>query len=75
MQNDFPEAGYTPANLRHWIATNHGDVSLKTVATVADTLKVSPDAVWKWLATIEKKSRRDMPYKAWIELTSDGNTN
>lgn len=59
----YPEIGYTPKNLRHWISV-HG-VLQKDVAVI---LGVNERAVRMWLAETDKPSHRDMPLGQWRKL-------
>lgn len=59
----YPEIGYTPANLRYFIAQN--GLLQKDVAAI---LGVSDSSVRKWLADVEKPSHRDMPLEMWRKL-------
>lgn len=61
----YPEIGYTPANLRFWIARNN--LLQKDVASI---LGVSDNAVRKWLMELDKPSHRDMPLEMWRKLLS-----
>lgn len=61
--NDYPEIGYTPANLRHFIAQN--GLLQREVASI---LGVSDNAVRKWLAETDKTSHCDMPLEQWRKL-------
>lgn len=61
--SDYPEIGYTPANLRFWIA-QHGLLQ-KDVAAI---LGVSDSIVRKWLVELDKPSHRDMPLETWRKL-------
>lgn len=61
--SNFPETGYTPANLRFLIESKGW--TQKQAAAIADTTEVS---VRRWLMPIDTESHRDMPLKKWIEL-------
>lgn len=58
----FPEAGYTPANLRALMQQ-----SGLTQAAVAERLSVSPRTVARWLAPVDG-NRADMPLTLWLVL-------
>jgi transcriptional regulator with XRE-family HTH domain len=60
---DFPEAGYTPANLRALLAS-----AGLTQQAAANLIGVDGRTVRKWLADIDAPSHRDMPLKAWRKL-------
>lgn len=60
---NFPESGYTPKNLRHFIA-QHGLLQRE----VAKILGVSDSIVRKWLADVHLPSHRDMPLEKWLKL-------
>jgi|GEM_PF-1333055 len=66
---DYPETGYTPANLRHWITQSYGRTNAESINATAKKLDVSVDAVTRWLSPTTAKRHRDMPYLAWVELT------
>lgn len=59
----FPEAGYTPANLRHLIESNDW-----TQAQAAALAGVSPQTMRRWLAPVGTPSRADMPHEKWLAL-------
>ena len=58
----FPEAGYTPANLRALMVS-----SGLTQAAVAERLSVSPRTVARWLAPVDG-NHADMPLDLWLAL-------
>lgn len=60
---NYPEIGYTPANLRHWIDL-HGLLQ----KDVAHILGVNERAVRMWLTETDKTSHRDMPLEQWRKL-------
>lgn len=62
---NFPEIGYTPANLRHLI-----QLLGETQTKVAEQLGVSPRVMRTWLAESDKPSHRDMPLHQWRKLLS-----
>lgn len=59
----YPEIGYTPANLRHFIAQN--GLLQKDIAVI---LGVNERSVRMWLAETDKTSHRDMPLEQWRKL-------
>ena len=59
----FPEAGYTPANLRT-LLQNAG----LTQQAAADMLGVDGRTVRKWVADLDNASHRDMPLAQWQKL-------
>lgn len=61
--SSFPEIGYTPQNLRHFIGL-HG----LRQKDVAEILGVNERTVRAWLATPEKPTHKDMPYEKWARL-------
>lgn len=61
--SNFPETGYTPANLRFLIESKGW--TQKQAAAIAGTTEVS---VRRWLMPIDTESHRDMTLKKWIEL-------
>ncbi|ULJ65937.1 helix-turn-helix transcriptional regulator [Wielerella bovis] len=63
MNFGYPEVGYTPANLRHFIAQN--GLLQRDVAAI---LGVSERSVRAWLADPEKPTHKDMPYEKWGRL-------
>jgi len=63
LRVDFPEAGYTPANLRALLAS-----AGLTQQAAADLLGVDGRTVRKWLALSTSASHRDMPLRAWLKL-------
>lgn len=61
--SNYPEIGYTPANLRHFIAQN--DLKQKDVAAI---LGVKERAVRAWVAETETPTHRDMSLEMWRKL-------
>jgi len=61
--SNFPEVGYTPANLRHLIESKGW-----TQKEVAALLGVADITVRQWLMALDVKSHRDMPLKKWYQL-------
>lgn len=61
--SNFPEVGYTPANLRHLIESKGW-----TQNQVGELLSVDESTVRRWLMPIGTASRRDMPYETWTQL-------
>lgn len=61
--NNYPEIGYTPANLRYFITQN--GLMQKDVAAI---LGVGERSVRAWLADPAKSSHKDMPYEKWTRL-------
>lgn len=61
--SNFPEVGYTPANLRYLIESKKW-----TQLQVSEILGVDISTVRRWLMPIGAKSRRDMPHETWIQL-------
>ena len=59
----FPEAGYTPANLRALLAS-----AGLTQQAAANMIGVDGRTVRKWVADLDNASHRDMPLKAWRKL-------
>lgn len=62
-KNDFPEIGYTPANLRYLLT-----VAGLTQAAGGALTNASLRAVQGWLADKKSPSARDMPCAKWQEL-------
>lgn len=60
---EYPEVGYTPANLRHLIESKGW-----TQKEVAALLGVADITVRQWLMALDVKSHRDMPLKQWQKL-------
>lgn len=60
MMCDFPEIGYTPANLRRLIEHLGW-----TQAQAAAHLGVAERSIRMWLAETDKTSHRDMPLQQW----------
>lgn len=60
---NFPETGYTPANLRALL--QHAGL---TQQAAADLLGVDGRTVRKWLADLDSSSHRDMPLTQWVRL-------
>ena len=63
--SDYPEIGYTPANLRFLIESKGW-----TQKEAAKLLGVANITLRQWLMAVDVKSHRDMPLKKWIELAS-----
>lgn len=61
--SNFPEVGYTPANLRFLIESNGW-----TQAQTAALLGVADNTLRQWLIPVDLKSHRDMPHKMWVKL-------
>lgn len=59
--SNFPEIGYTPANLRHLIESKGW-----TQKVFAQAMGVSELAVRQWLMSVETKSHRDMSHTQWL---------
>lgn len=59
----FPEAGYTPANLRYLL-----DRMSWTQAHAAELCGVTPQTMRRWLAKLDTASHRDMPLDKWQSL-------
>ena len=59
---DFPEIGYTPANLRFLIKSRGW-----TQAVFAEKIGVNLRTVGKWLADCSVKNHRDMSHKDWLK--------
>ena len=62
---NFPEAGYTPANLRALLAS-----AGLTQQAAAGLLGVDGRTVRKWLADVDSASHRDMPLCRWLQLVA-----
>lgn len=60
---NFPETGYTPANLRALLAS-----AGLTQQAAADLLGVDSRTVRKWAADTDNASHRDMPLMQWRAL-------
>jgi len=60
---NFPEAGYTPANLRVLLSS-----AGLTQQAAADLIGVDGRTVRKWLAELDNASHRDMPLHQWRKL-------
>lgn len=60
---DFPEVGYTPANLRLLLKRTH-----TTQQRAAALLGVHERTVNSWCAPIDRAQHTDMPTKKWAEL-------
>lgn len=60
---DFPEAGYTPANLRALLSS-----AGITQQAAGQLLGVDGRTVRKWCADLETSSHRDMPLSQWLRL-------
>ncbi|HQV23692.1 MAG TPA: helix-turn-helix transcriptional regulator [Agitococcus sp.] len=61
--SNFPEIGYTPANLRFLIESKGW-----TQAQAAALLSVADNTLRQWLIPVDLKSHRDMPHKTWLKL-------
>ncbi len=59
----FPEAGYTPANLRALLAS-----AGLTQQAAANLIGVDGRTVRKWVADVDSASHRDMPLHRWLQL-------
>ena len=59
---DFPEAGYTPANLRALL--KHARL---TQQAAGELLAVDTRTVRKWCAPLDS-DHADMPYYRWLQL-------
>jgi hypothetical protein len=64
MMSNFPEIGYTPANLRYLIE----EVKKLTQKETALILDVSEIQVRRWLMPIDAPNHRDMPLKKWMQI-------
>lgn len=60
---DFPEVGYTPANLR--LLLKRANITQHRAATM---LGVKERTVNSWCAPIDRAQHTDMPSKKWAEL-------
>ena len=60
---DFPEPGYTPANLRALL--QHAGLTQQSAASL---LGADIATVQRWLAETNKSSHRDMPLEQWRNL-------
>ena len=60
---DFPEVGYTPANLR--LLLKRANITQHRAATM---LGVNERTVNSWCAPIDRAQHTDMPSKKWVEL-------
>lgn len=60
---DFPEVGYTPANLR--LLLTRANITQHRAATM---LGVNERTVNSWCAPIDRAQHTDMPTKKWAEL-------
>ena len=60
---DFPEVGYTPANLR--LLLKRAKITQHRAATM---LGVKERTVNSWCAPIDRAQHTDMPTKKWAEL-------
>ena len=65
IMSNFPEIGYTPANLRFLIESKGW-----TQKEAAQKLGVADITLRQWLMAVDVKSHRDMPLKKWNELAS-----
>ena len=63
--SDYPEVGYTPANLRFCIESKGW-----TQKEAAQKIGVADITLRQWLMAVDVKSHRDMPLKKWNELAS-----
>ena len=59
----FPEAGYTPANLRALLA--HAGLTQQSAASL---LGADISTLQKWLAETDRATHRDMPLIQWRNL-------
>lgn len=62
---NFPEIGYTPANLRFLLESKGW-----TQKVFAEKMGVTPLTVARWVADISVKNHRDMPHKDWLKALS-----
>ena len=60
---DFPEVGYTPANLRLLLKRTH-----TTQQRTAALLGVHERTVNSWCSALDKPQHTDMPSRKWVEL-------
>ena len=60
---NFPEIGYTPANLRYVLEQMGW-----TQKELAERLNVSLRGVQAWVADVDKPAHRDMPVSQWQAL-------
>jgi DNA-binding transcriptional regulator YiaG len=60
IMNQFPEVGYTPANLRFLLHSKEWNQK-----QFADFLGVNLRTVGKWIAGTSIKNHRDMPLLQW----------
>lgn len=58
--SNFPEVGYTPANLRFLLESKGW-----TQKVFAEKIGVNLRTVGKWVADISVKNHRDMPHEQW----------
>ena len=65
IMSNFPEIGYTPANLRFLIESKGW-----TQKEAAQKIGVADITLRQWLMAVDVKSHRDMPLKKWNELAS-----
>ena len=63
--SNFPEVGYTPANLRFLIESKGW-----TQKQFAEKMQVNLRTVVKWLADISVKNHRDMSFSYWLKALS-----
>lgn len=59
--SNFPEIGYTPANLRHLIESKGW-----TQKQFAEKMGVTLLTVARWVADISVKNHRDMSHAQWL---------
>lgn len=60
---DFPEVGYTPANLR--LLLKRANITQRHAAAI---LGVNERTVNSWCAPIDRAQHTDMPSKKWAEV-------
>jgi hypothetical protein len=60
---NFPEAGYTPANLRALL-----DNAGLTQSAAGEILSVSVRTVAGWVVPVDVKGHHDMPLRLWLQL-------
>ena len=59
--SNFPEVGYTPANLRFLLESKEW-----TQKVFAEKMGVTPLTVARWVADISVKNHRDMSHQQWL---------
>jgi len=59
--SNFPEVGYTPANLRFLLESKGW-----TQKQFAEKIGVNIRTVGKWVADVSVKNHRDMPLEQWM---------